>query len=131
MGWTRFDKALDMWIVDDVITCDRWSFEGKADDVKDYIDEIVAKAEAMGMVGDGRFDFDVRCGYYDNVYDLTVKYEFTRTETEKETKRRENAAEKEKARKAAERKKSAEKRKLKEESEYEEFLRLKAKFEGV
>ena len=125
MGWTRFDKALDMWIVDDVITCDRWSFEGKADDVKAYIDTIVAKAEAMGMVGDGRFAFAV------NDYDLDIKYEFTRTETEKETKRREDAAEKEKARKAAERKKAAEKRKLKKEAEYEEFLRLKAKFEGV
>jgi hypothetical protein len=131
MGWTRFNKALDMWIVDDYIICDRWSFEGKADDVKAYIDTIVAKAEAMGMVGDGRFDFEVSRGYYDNDYDLDIKYEFTRTETEKETKRREDAAEKEKARKAAERKKAAEKRKLKKEAEYEEFLRLKAKFEGV
>lgn len=131
MGWTRFDKSFDMWIVEDTITCDRWSFEGKADDVKAYIDEIVAKAEAMGMVGDGRFDFEVSRSYYGDGYDMTVKYEFTRTETDKETARREAAVEKEKARKAAERKKASEKRKLKKEAEYEEFLRLKAKFEGV
>jgi len=119
-----------MWTVDDTVACDRRSFEGKSDEVKAYIDEVVAKAEAMGMVGDGRFDFEV-VHYVNDDYDLNVKYEFTRTETEKETARREAAEAKEKARKAAERKKASEKRKPKNEAEYEEFLRLKAKFEGA
>ena len=127
MAYTRFDKTLDMFIVSDSITCDRWSFEGKAADVKAYIDDIVAKAEAMGMVGEGRFDFEVTRGYYDD-YEMNVVYDFDRAETDAEVKRRVDALEKEKARKAAERKKAAAKRKAEKDGEYELFLKLKAKF---
>ena len=130
MSRTRFDKVLDMWIVDDVITCSRWSFEGKADDVKAYIDEIVAKAETMGMVGEGRFDLTTERDYYDS-YEIVMTYYFERTETDKEKDTREKAEAKAKAAAAEKRKKDAEKRKLKKDAEFAEYKRLKAKFEGM
>lgn len=113
----------------DIIHCDRWSFEGTAESVKAYIDSIVEKAKEKGMVGEGRFDFSVN-EYYDE-YELNVKYEFDRVETEKEKEKREKAEAKLKEAAAAKRKAAAEKRKLKNDAEYAEFLRLKEKFGAI
>ena len=110
------------------ITCDRYSFEGTAESVKDYIDTVVEKAKEKGMVGEGRFDFTAVRGYYGDDYELDIKYEFERVETEKEKVTREKAEEKAKAEKSAKRKTAAEKKKLKADAEYAEFLRLKEKF---
>lgn len=112
----------------DSIPCNRWSFEGTAESVKDYIDTIVEKAKEKGMVGEGRFDFTTVSGYYGDDYELNVKYEFERVETEKEKAAREKAEAKLKADAAKKRKETIEKKKLKADAEYAEFLRLKEKF---
>ncbi len=115
----------------DSIRCDRWSFEGTAESVKAYIDSIAEKAKEKGMVDEGRFDFIVSNGYYDGEYELDVKYEFDRVETEKEKEKREKAEAKRKEAAAAKRKATAEKKKLKADAEYAEFLRLKEKFKEL
>lgn len=116
----------------DKITCDRYSFEGTAERVKAYIDEIVEKAKEKGMVGEGRFDFSVCRGYYDYYDDdLNVIYKFDRVETEKEKATREKAEARRKEAAAKKRKKTAEKKKLKNDAEYAEFLRLKEKFKEI
>ena len=112
----------------DKVICDRYGFEGTADSVKAYIDEIVEKAKVKGMVGEGRFDFSVGRGYYDDDYELNVTYEFDRVETEKEKATREKAEAKRKEEAAKKRKATAEAKKLKADAEYAEFLRLKEKF---
>jgi hypothetical protein len=112
----------------DKISCDRYSFEGTAEDVKYYIDTIVKKAEEKGMIGEGRFDLSIRSGYYDDGYELDITYEFDRVETEKEKATREKAEAKLKEEAAKKRKETAEKKKLKADAEYAEFLRLKEKF---
>lgn len=115
----------------DKITCERYSFEGTAENVKEYIDSVVEKAKEKGMVGEGRFDFSVCRGYYDDEYDLNVVYEFDRVETEKEKATREKAEAKRKEEAAKKRKATAEKKKLKADAEYAEFLRLKEKFKEI
>lgn len=115
----------------DKIICDRYSFEGTAERVKAYIDEIFEKAKEKGMVDEGRFDFSVCRGYYDNEYELNVIYEFDRVETEKEKASREKAGAKRKEAAAKKRKAAAEKKKLKNDAEYAEFLRLKEKFKEI
>lgn len=112
----------------DKIICDRYSFEGTAENVKAYIDNIVEAAKTHGMVGEGTFDFSVCRGYYDDDYELNVTYEFERVETEKEKATREKAEAKLKEEAAKKRKATAEKKKLKADAEYAEFLRLKEKF---
>jgi hypothetical protein len=112
----------------DKISCDRYSFEGTAEDVKAYIDSIVEAAKTHGMIGEGRFDFCIGRGYYDDDYELNVTYEFDRVETEKEKATREKAEAKRKEESAKKRKATAEKKKLKADAEYAEFLRLKEKF---
>lgn len=112
----------------DKITCDRYMFDGTAENVKAYIDEVVEKAKDKGMVGEGIFDFSVCRGYYDDDYELSITYEFDRVETEKEKATRENAEAKRKEEAAKKRKAAAEAKKLKADAEYAEFLRLKEKF---
>lgn len=114
----------------DSISCDRYGFEGTAESVKAYVDNIVETAKAKGMVGEGRFDFQVGHGYYDD-YNLTVSYEFERVENEKEKASREKAEAKRKEDAAAKRKATAEAKKLKADAEYAEFLRLKEKFGAI
>lgn len=114
----------------DKVSCDRYRFDGTAESVKAYIDEIVEKAKEKGMVGEGRFDFSISRAYYDD-YEFTVDYEFERVETEKEKAAREKAATRAKEEAAKNRRIAAEKKKLKENSEYIEFLRLKEKFKDI
>jgi hypothetical protein len=114
----------------DKISCDRYSFEGTAEKMKDYIDSVVKAAEDKGMVGEGTFDFAMSRGYYDD-YELVITYEFDRVETEKEKEKREKAEVKRKEAAAAKRKATAEKKKLKADAEYAEFLRLKEKFKEL
>ena len=113
----------------DSISCNRYGFEGTAESVKAYIDTMVEAAKAKGMVGEGRFDFDVGRGYYGDDYEVRVTYGFERMETEKEKATREKAEAKRKADASAKRKEKAEAKKLKADAEYAEFLRLKEKFE--
>jgi len=113
----------------DRVDCDRYGFEGTAENVKAYIDTIVEAAKDKGMVGEGRFDFDVGRGYYGDDYELSVTYGFERVETEKEKATREKAEAKQKSDAAVKRKEKAEAKKLKADAEYAEFLRLKEKFE--
>jgi hypothetical protein len=115
----------------DKINCDSYRFETTAENMKAYIDSVVAKATEKGMVGEGRFDFSTSRGYYDNDYELVVTYEFERMETEKETFAREGAAAKLKADAARIRKEKADAKKLKADTEYAEFLRLKEKFKEL
>jgi hypothetical protein len=115
----------------DKVNCDRYSFEGTAESVKAYIDSVVEAAEAKGMVGDGRFDFNVGRGYYGDDYDLDIVYEFDRVENEKEKAAREKAEAKRKEDAAAKRKATAEAKKLKADAEYAEYMRLKEKFGAI
>ena len=94
--------------------------DGTGDDLKANIDSVIEKARARGMVGVGRFDFEVVGG---DDYELKVSYYFDRRENEKEKAAREKVAEARKLKKDAE---SA----SFEDAEYAEFLRLKAKFEN-
>lgn len=115
----------------DKIKCDRYSFEGTAENVKTYIDEIVEKAKEKGMIGEGIFDFTVGRDFYDNDYELNITYEFDRVETEKEKATREKYEAKLKEEVAKKRKATAEAKKLKNDAEYAEFLRLKEKFGAI
>jgi hypothetical protein len=119
-----------VYVVSDSFDVDHYSFEGTADQIKAFLDNTVARATEMGMVGEGRFDFDITQDYYDS-YDLTVKYYFDRRENDRERERREKAEAKRKADAAEKRKKTAEKKKLKADAEYAEFLRLKEKFKQI
>jgi hypothetical protein len=114
----------------DSISCDRYSFETTADGVKAYVDSVVEAAKVKGMVGEGRFDFQVGHGYYDD-YNLSVTYEFERVENEKEKATREKAEAKRKADAAEKRKAAAEAKKLKDDAEYAEYMRLKEKFKEL
>jgi hypothetical protein len=124
-----FKNTAGIYVNWDKITCNRYSFEGTAEDVKTYIDEVVKAAEAKGMVSEGRFDISTTRGYYDDDWETNIVYEFEREETEKEKATREKAEAKRKEAAAAKRKEKAEAKKLKADAEYAEFLRLKEKFE--
>lgn len=124
-----FKNTAGIYVNWDKITCNRYSFEGTAEDVKAYIDEVVKAAEAKGMVSEGRFDISTTRGYYDDDWETNIVYEFEREETEKEKATREKAEAKRKEAAAAKRRANAEMKKLKADAEYAEFLRLKEKFE--
>lgn len=123
-----FKNTAGIYVNWDKIDCNLYSFEGTAEDVKAYIDEVVKAAEAKGMVGEGRFDISTNRGYYDDDWETNIVYEFEREETEKEKATREKAEVKRKEAAAAKRKANAEAKKLKADAEYAEFLRLKEKF---
>lgn len=117
-----------IYVNDDTIICDRYSFEATAESVKAYIDNVVEIAKIKGMVGEGNFDFEVSRGYYGDDYELVISYEFERVENEKEKAAREKVEAKRKAAAAEKRRIAAEEKKLKADAEYAEFLRLKEKF---
>lgn len=126
-----FKKDLDMWVSSDEITVSNWEFDGhSAADIKCTIDEVVARAVAKGMVGEGYFDFSAEQDYYGNGYGVTIKYQFTRMENDKERDTREKTELMIKENAAKKRKATLAKKKLKGDPEYAEFERLKAKFEG-
>jgi hypothetical protein len=127
MGMARKENGI--YVVREIMEVNRYDFDGTADEVKANIDLIVEKARAKGMVGDGRFDFDVERDY--DYYTLNVTYDFDRLETDKEKATREKIEAKMKADAAAKRKEAAEKRKLKKDDEFAEYERLKAKFGGM
>lgn len=120
-------KENGIYVVSETLEVNRYDFDGTADQIKANIDLVVEKARAMGMVGEGSFDFEVCLGYYDS-HKLVVKYYFTRVENDKERGAREAAEAKVKAEKSAKRKAASEKKKLKEDAEYAEYVRLKEKF---
>ena len=132
MGMAR--KVDGVWLVRDELR-DEFSVSGwrgrEAGEVKATIDAAVDKARAMGMVGEGRFDLTTERDTSFGDYEVVMTYYFDRTETDKEKVRREKIEAKMKADAAAARKKAAEKRKLKKDTEFAEYERLKAKFEGV
>ena len=124
-------KENGIYVVREAMEVNRYDFDGTAEDLKRNIDLIVEKARIKGMVGEGRFDFDIETGYYGDADELKVVYYFDRTENDKEKAVREAIEAKIKEAAAAVRRKAAaEARKLKKDVEYAEFLRLKAKFEG-
>jgi hypothetical protein len=123
-------KKNGVYVVFQIMEVNRYDFDGTADELKANIDLVVEKARAMGMIGEGRFDFDLESGGY-NGYDLNVTYNFDRVENEKEKAKREAAEANLKEAAAAKRKAAAEARKLKKDAEYAEFLRLKEKFKEV
>ena len=107
------------WLVHDTIKTKSYMLELKANDLKDYIDLIVKRAQDRGMAYEGHFVFD-----YDDFYDEPILlYYFYRLETEEEKAKREAIEAKAKEDKARE-------RKNKKYKEYKEYLRLKEKFEG-
>jgi hypothetical protein len=120
-----------IYVNNDRIVCDRYSFEGSAESVKTYIDYIVAEARKKGMIDDGRFDISSSRGYYVDDDEISIYYEFDRTETEKEKISREKAETKHKEEAAKKRKAAADAKKLKTDAEYAEFLRLKEKFKEI
>ena len=124
-------KENGIWVVRESMEVNRYDFDGTADELKANIDLIVEKARAKGMVGKGRFDFDLIRGQYCDDYELEVTYCFDRTENDRERTAREKVEAKLKEEAAIKRKKAAEARKLKKDAEYAEFLRLKEKFEKV
>ena len=128
-------KENGIYVVRENMSVNRYDFDGTAEDLKCNIDLIVDKARAMGMVGEGRFDFELELerDYYDNRRgcDIIVSYYFDRSENDKEKEKREEAEAKAKEKAAIKRKKAAEARKLKKDAEYAEFLRLKEKFGEV
>jgi hypothetical protein len=124
-------KENGIWVVRENMEVNRYDFDGTAEDLKLNIDLVVDRARARGMVGDGRFDFDIVCGHYGDIDELKVIYYFDRTENDREKAAREKAEAKAKEEAAIKRKKAAEARKLKKDAEYAEFLRLKEKFGSV
>ena len=64
-------KENGIYVVRETMEVDRYGFDGTADELKANIDLIVEKARAMGMVGEGRFDFELGRSYY-NEYKLNV-----------------------------------------------------------
>lgn len=125
-------KKDGVWLVRETMAVDRWGFDGTANDLKAYIDSVVDRALVMGMVGEGRFDFDTEDeGFYSPSFTIKVTYCFERVENEKEQARREAAEAKLKEEKAAKRRAAADARKLKQDAEYAEYLRLKEKFKEV
>ena len=122
-------KENGIYVVRETMEVNRYDFDGTADELKANIDLIVEKARAKGMVGEGRFDFDVERDY--DHYTLTVTYNFDRAENDREKAVREKAEAKLKEEAAKKRKKAAEARKLKKDAEYAEYLRLKEKFGEV
>ena len=124
-------KENGIWLVRETMGVSRYEFDGTADELKTHIDLVVEDARAKGMVGEGRFDFDLERGYYDDDWELKITYDFDRVENEKEKAKREAIEAKMKEEKAAKRKAAAEARKLKKDAEYAEFLRLKEKFKDV
>ena len=127
MGIARKNEN-DIYVTNDSISCDRYSFEGTAESLKAYIDSVVEEANSKGMIDEGSFAISMNRGYYDE-WELEITYDFGRVENDKERATREKAEAAEKTRKAKDRKKAAEKRKLKADAEYAEYERLKAKFE--
>jgi len=123
-------KENGIYVVRETMEVSRYEFDGTAEDLKRNIDLIVERANAKGMINEGRFDFDLERGYYDDDYEIKVAYNFNREENDKEKATREKIEAKLKEDVAAKRKKAAEARKLKKDAEYAEFLRLKEKFEG-
>lgn len=117
-----------VYVNNEKISCDRYSFEATADSVKAYIDSVVATATDRGMVGEGCFDFALSRGYYSDDYEVVVTYEFERVETDKEKATREKTEAKRKCETTEKRKATVEAKKLKADAEYAEFLRLKEKF---
>jgi hypothetical protein len=124
-------KENGIYVVRDGLDVNRYDFDGTAEDLKRNIDLIVDKARAKGMVGEGRFDFDLVLGQYCDNYELEVTYCFDRTENDKERAVREKIEARDKEEAAIKRKKAAEARKLKKDAEYAEFLRLKEKFGSI
>ena len=108
------------WLIADSITIGRYDFEGSAESIKAFIDDVVNRARMMGMIDDGRFDMCIFRDSYDESV-LDINYYFDRTETDVERGDREAEA-------AYQKKQKALKKKLQSDSEYEEFVRLKAKF---
>ena len=123
-------KENGIYVVRETMEVSRYEFDGTAEDLKRNIDLIVERANAKGMINEGRFDFDLERGYYDDDYEIKVAYNFNREENDKEKATREKIEAKLKEDVAAKRKKAAEARKLKKDAEYAEFMRLKEKFEG-
>lgn len=123
-------KENGIYVVRETMEVNRYHFEGTADTLKANVDLVVEKARAKGMVGDGYFDFELECGYY-NDYDIKVTYDFDRVENDKEKAVREQMEAIAKKKAAEARKKAAEARKLKKDGEYAEFLRLKEKFGDI
>ena len=123
-------KENGIYVVRETMEVSRYEFDGTAEDLKRNIDLIVERANAKGMINEGRFDFDLERGYYDDDYEIKVAYNFNREENDKEKASREKIEAKLKEDVAAKRKKAAEARKLKKDAEYAEFMRLKEKFEG-
>ena len=123
-------KENGIYVVRETIEVSRYEFDGTAEDLKRNIDLIVERANAKGMINEGRFDFDLERGYYDDDYEIKVAYNFNREENDKEKASREKIEAKLKEDASKRRKKAAEARKLKKDAEYAEFLRLKEKFEG-
>ena len=109
------------WLIADSITLDRYDFEGSAESIKASIDDVVNRARMMGMVDDGRFNIWNASGGYDGDNSVEINYYFDRKETDVERSDREAEA-------AYQKKQKALKKKLQSDSEYEEFVRLKAKF---
>lgn len=119
-----------IWVVADELAVNKYELENTVDEVKAVLDNVRTQAVAMGMVGDGRLDFNCRRGYYDDDYEVEVYYYFDRLETEAERLKRVKAEELRKEEAKLKRKLAAEKKKLKTDPEYVEFERLKAKFGG-
>jgi hypothetical protein len=124
-------KENGIYIVRENMEVNRYEFDGTAEELKANIDLIVEKARAKGMVGEGRFDFDLVRGQYCDDYELEVVYYFDRVENEKEKAKREVVEAKLKEDASKKRKKAAEARKLKKDAEYAEYMRLKEKFKEV
>jgi hypothetical protein len=125
-----YKNEFGIYVSNDSIECDRYSFEGSAESIKAYIDSVVEQAKERGMVGDGSFDLHISYGMYDT-YDIEMTYYFTRIENDKEKAAREKEEAKKKEATAKKRKATAEKKKLKADAEYAEFLRLKEKFGAI
>ena len=128
---TRAHKKNGVWVVYDSFEVDHYDFGGTADQLKANIDLVVEKAKSLGMVGEGRFEINLRSGWYDDNCDIAIEYTFDRLENDKERAKREKAEAKVKATAKAKRDEAAAKRKLKADAEFAEYERLKAKFKGM
>ena len=102
-------------------------FEGTPKSIIDSINTIQKEALENGMVGDGYFEIEVEEEPYSDCQIAVVEFRYYRKETPEEKNQR--LAEDERRKQAAKEERQR-KTKLKKDPEFQEFQRLKEKFEA-
>jgi hypothetical protein len=110
-------------VIEDVLSVDIEVSNQEKVDLTAPINQIIETAMKKGMIEGGKFEIASEGDT------MTLAYHFERLETPRERKRRERMLLVQQDGRRQKRKLARERRKLKGEPEYQEFLRLREKFE--